>query len=248
MKQHHAVIVLFALILASSLTGFGSYRTTSRQVDEDMCRALALTLQEQQSDVISPDTIRMFNSHLQIASLRGKATLAVDVRSRGFKPYPHCSKATIFSLSDQRPAAIMWLLTGFWALFVWHRSRQHDAGQQRLVPISVAATTPSPSVSGESYGGLVYSSSTDVFYAANGEMVQLTPMQHKLMTLFFQSPTHSLTKTEICDVLWPKKPDASDTLYTLIRRLKHVVEQQSQLKIECDRSKAYRLTVRPMED
>ena len=49
---------------------------------------------------------------------------------------------------------------------------------------------------------------------------------------------------EICDALWPKKPDASDTLYTLIKRLKPIVEQHSGLKVESDRSKAYRLTIK----
>ena len=70
-----------------------------------MDRALAITMQEQHSDVINQDTIRIFNSHLQIAALRGKATLAVDTRSSQFKAYAHCSEATIFSLSDQRPTA-----------------------------------------------------------------------------------------------------------------------------------------------
>ena len=42
----------------------------------------------------------------------------------------------------------------------------------------------------------------------------------------------------------PKKPDATDTLYTLIRRLKPVIEQHSDLKIESDRSKSYRLEIR----
>ena len=97
MKQRYAVVVLFALVIASGLTSFGSYSSTSRQVSEDMDRALALTMQEQQSDVISQDTIRTFNSHLQIAELRGKAILAVDTRGRKFKAYAHCSEATIFS-------------------------------------------------------------------------------------------------------------------------------------------------------
>ena len=69
-------------------------------------------------------------------------------------------------------------------------------------------------------------------------------MQHQLMELFFLSPTHSLTKAEICDALWPKKPDATDTLYTLIRRLKPVIEQHSDLKIEADRGRAYELRVK----
>ena len=67
-------------------------------------------------------------------------------------------------------------------------------------------------------------------------------MQYQLMEMFFKSPSHQLTKTEICDALWPKKPDASETLYTLIRRLKPVIEQNSTLKIESNRGKAYRLT------
>lgn len=72
--------------------------------------------------------------------------------------------------------------------------------------------------------------------------VKFTPMQHQLMTLFFLAPDHRLTKEQICDALWPKKDDASETLYTLIRRLKTVLEAQSHLHILSDRSKAYQLT------
>ena len=221
MKQQYAVIVLFALIAVSSLTSLDSYRSTSQRVNEDMDRALAITMQEQQSDVISQDTIRTFNSHLQIAALRGKATLAVDTRNRQFKAYAHCSEATIFSLSDQRPAALLWVLTGCWAMFVWYRRAENPG-----------------------FGGLTYSEADGHFYAADGNEVLLTPMQHQLMEMFFYSPSHSLSKAEICDALWPKKPDASDTLYTLIRRLKPVIEQHSNLRIESDRSKAYRLTIK----
>ena len=238
MKQRYTVIVLFALILMSSLTSVDSYRSTSRMVSEDMDRALTLTMLEQQSDVISPDTIRKFNSHLQIAELRGKATLAVDVRARQFRAYAHCSEATIFSLSDQRPAALLWVLTGFWAMFILYRNRQKRAVEHLLLSVP----------SGLSYGGLVYSEEEGRFYAADGDVVSLTPMQHQLMEMFFHSPNHTLTKTEICNALWPKKPDANDTLYTLIRRLKPVVEQHSNLKIESDRSKAYRLVINQIEN
>jgi len=235
MKQQYAVIVLFALIVASSLTSLDSYRSTSRRVSEDMDRALAITMLEQQSDVISQDTIRTFNSHLQIAALRGKATLAVDTRSRQFKAYAQCSEATIFSLSDQRPAALLWVLTGCWAMFVWCLREKVIVKSEKF-----ATAIPSP----DGFGGLSYSEAEGRFYAADGNLVQLTPMQHQLMEMFFHSPSHSLSKAEICEALWPKKPDASDTLYTLIRRLKPVIEQHSNLKIESDRSKAYRLTVK----
>lgn len=206
-----------------------------------MDRALAITMLEQQNDVISQDTIRSFNSHLQIAELRGKATLAVDTRSRQFKAYAHCSEATIFSLSDQRPAALLWVLTGFWAMFMWYRGAKNH---ENMLLASGFTSEPVSVILGNGFGGLTYSEAEDRFYAADGNEVQLTPMQHQLMEMFFHSPSHCLSKAEICEALWPKKPDANDTLYTLIRRLKPVIEQHSNLKIESDRSKAYRLIIR----
>ena len=233
-QQQFADIVLFALIIASGLTSFSSYSSTSRLVCEDMDRALALALEEQQSDVINQDTIRTFNNHLQIAELRGKATLAVDTRGQKFKAYAHCSEATIFSLSDQRPATVLWVLTGFWAMLMWYRRRQSAVGE----PLTVTVANRN------AFGGLTYLEEDGRFYAADGNLVQLTPMQHQLMEMFFQSPSHSLTKAEICNALWPKKPDASETLYTLIRRLKPIIEEHSNLKIESDRSKSYSLKVK----
>ena len=226
MKQRHAVIVLFALIIASSLTSFSSYRSTEQMVESDLSQALTQALAQQQSDVITQDTIRTFNNHLQIAELRGKATIAVDAKSRQFKAYASCSQATIFSLSDQRPTAVLWTITLLWAAFCIYRYRQHTE--------QFAGTMQ--------YGGLSYAETESAFYDAQGQPVKLTPMQQQLMEMFFSSSNHQLTKTEICDALWPKKPDASETLYTLIRRLKPVIEQNSTLKIESDRGKAYRLT------
>ena len=228
MKQKYALTVLFVLILASSLTSLGCYSSTSRRVNEDMSRALALTMEEQQSDVITQDTIRTFNSHLQIAALRGKATLAVDAGDCQFKAYARCSEATIFSLSDQRPTALLWAVTLVWAAFCFYRRRQDVMQLAGMLQ----------------YGGLCYAEMEGTFYDARGQRIKLTPMQQQLMEMFFRSDAHLLTKTEICDALWPKKPDANDTLYTLIRRLKPVVEQHSDLKIESDRGRAYQLTVK----
>ena len=227
-QQRYTVIVLFALIIASAFTSLDSFRSTRKMVNEDMDRALALALEEQQNDVISQDTIRTFNNHLQIAELRGKATLAVDTRGRQFKAYAHCSEATIFSLSDQRLASLFWMITIGWGIYCFYRKK-------RFKPLLAGMIH---------FGGLRFSESENRFYAKDGHQVQLTPMQHQLMEMFFHSPSHTLSKTEICDALWPKKPDASETLYTLIRRLKPVVEQHSDLKIESDRSKAYRLKMK----
>ena len=221
MKQRHAVIVLFALIIASSVTSFSSYSSTSRLVSEDMDRAFALTMQEQQSDVISQDTIQVFNSHLQMEALRGKAVLAVATRQDGLRCEPKCSVATIFSMSDQRPASVLWTITILWGFYCFWRFRRE--------------------VSLVTFGGLAYSEKDGRFYNTKGHQIKLTPMQHSLMEMFFRSDSHLLTKTEICDALWPKKDDANDTLYTLIRRLKPIIEAHSNLMIESDRGRAYEL-------
>ena len=94
------------------------------------------------------------------------------------------------------------------------------------------------------FGGIYYSETDKRFMDKAGQHVKLTPMQQQLMEMFFRSESHLLTKTEICDALWPKKEDASETLYTLIRRLKPIIEQHSDLKIEADRGKAYELKIR----
>lgn len=221
MKQQHAVIVLFALILISSLASLHSFQATRFRVNEDMNQALVKALEEQRSDMISADTIRSFNSHLQMEALKGRAVLAVDTR-KGFSPRPQVSTATIFSLSDQRPSMVLWTMVLLWSIFCLYRHRQHIALGM--------------------YGGLALQEGR--FIDAKGTVVKLTPMQHQLMEMLWQSPSHQLSKKEICDALWPKKEDASETLYTLIRRLKPIIEQHSNLKIEVDRGKSYGLTVK----
>ena len=228
MKQQYLVIVLFALIVASSVTSLRSYRTTERQIERDMSQALSSALSMQQSNVITQDTIQSFNSNLQIAELRGKATIAVDTKGREFKAYARCSEATIFSLSDQRLTAVLWSMTLLWAAFCFYRRRHEMLQMAGMLQ----------------YGGLCFAEAEGTFYDAKGQRIKLTPMQQQLLEMFFRSEAHQLTKTEICDALWPKKPDASETLYTLIRRLKPVIEQHSDLKIESDRGHAYELTIK----
>ena len=221
MKQKYAVVILLGLKIASGLTSFRSYRATERVVAEDMACALTKALDQQQSDVISTDTIRVFNSYLKLDELRGNAVLAVTTRQNGLRCEPKCSAATIFAMSDQRPASILWTVALLWGLYCfWHYRKQ----------VNLVA-----------FGGLAYAEAEGRFYDAKGDQVKLTPMQQQLMEMFFRRETHQLSKTEICDALWPKKDDANDTLYTLIRRLKPIIEAHSDLKIESDRGRAYEL-------
>lgn len=224
MKQKYAVIILFALIVASSMTSLSSYQATERIVAEDMESALTKALAEQQSDVISTDTILVFNSFLTIEQLRGNAVLAVTTRQDGLRCEAKCSAATIFYMSDQRPASVLWTIALLWGLYCFWRYRKNE-----------------PLIA---FGGLAYSEIDRRFYNAKGKQVRLTPMQQQLMEMFFHNESHLLTKTEICDTLWPKKDDANDTLYTLIRRLKPIIEEHSDLKIESDRGRSYELKIR----
>ena len=221
MKQRYAVVVLFVLITASSMVSLTSYKATEQLVTADMNQALAKALDEQQSDVISADTIQVFNSYLKLEALKGNAVLAVDTK-KGFRPRPQVSTATILSLSDQRPSMILWSMAMLWGLFCLYQYR-------RNVALGL-------------YGGLALQNGH--FVDARGNKVKLTPMQQQLMEMLWKSPTHQLSKTEICNTLWPKKPDANETLYTLIRRLKPIIEQHSDLKIESDRGKSYGLTIK----
>lgn len=228
MRHRYAISVLLALLMTSFFTSYHSYRATESWVSKSMDQALALTLAEQKSDVISQDTIRVFNSHLQVERLRGKATLAVDTRQKKFTCYAKCSAATILSLSDQRPAAALWILSLLWAAFCFY-----FRGRVRL------QVKPDCSGNDLMLGGITYSAADGQFFASSGEIIQLTPMQQQVMEMFFHAPSHRISKAEICEALWPKKPDAYDTLYTLIRRLRLIVEKHSNLRIESDRSKSY---------
>lgn len=89
---------------------------------------------------------------------------------------------------------------------------------------------------------MVYATSDRSFRDCHGERIAFTPMQQQLMELFINASNRKLTKAFICETLWPKKPDASETLYTLIRRLKPIVSERCGLKIVADRGDGYRLT------
>ena len=223
MKHYPAVIVLLLLTLSSALASIGSYEATDRAVATDLSRALAETLREKQSDVVSADTIRTFNGHLQIAQLRGCAVIAVGTHRGRLQLEARCPATTVWRLSDQRPAAILALMALLWAPACVGKRRQ-----------------PKPVVAGVTLGTLTLSDTDQQFYTPSGLAVRLTPMQHQLLTLFFRSGSQQLSKQAICDALWPKKPDASETLYTLVRRLKPIIAPYG-LRLEADRGRAYRL-------
>lgn len=227
-------ILIFIFIMASALcSSMCSYRSASDRIETDVNNALELTLAQMQCDVVSADTIRCYRNYLTIAELKDTACIAMRTVRRGERhetemvAEANCDFMTVFMLSDQRAsgvllfAGILWLLGSLWYM------RQFK---------------PELLVEGLSYGGIIYAD--EKFMTTKGEQIRLTPMQHTLLEMFMNSEDHSLSKQEICDRLWPKKPDASDTLYTLIKRIKPIIEKHSNLKIESDRGKSYTLELK----
>ena len=232
MKKLPISIFLFVMLMAV-VSAITSYKTTCTRISEDVNNALALTKYQMPCDVVSADTIRCYRDNITIAEVKETACLAMRTIRKGNRheteliAEANCDFSTVLMLSDQRASASLMLVGLLWLIGSTVYIRRHK---------------PELIVQGITYGGLIFSN--DRFSNATGERIHLTPMQHTLLEMFLKSDDHTLTKQEICDRLWPKKPDANDTLYTLIRRIKPIIEANSNLKIESDRGKSYSLEIR----
>lgn len=98
------------------------------------------------------------------------------------------------------------------------------AMKSQFVPVSIA--------------GLTHASSSIVAASMQADL-NLTPMQERLMELFYASPSRTLSKEEICAALWPKKDNPEDGLYTFISRMKSSLASQSSLRIVNRRGREY---------
>lgn len=232
LKRRHAVIVVLCLILSSLVTAISSFNTAKGLAYEELDFALKQTLSEQQNDVITPDTIRQFRAHISIEALRKDSQIVVRSTPEQKVVYrAECSALSILNMSDQRLSLMLLLSAMLWSsMFLFRRK----ASEMRAFP-------PSPLTHYTNYGGIFFDETAKNFYDNTGKEIYFTPLQQRLMQMLILEPTHQVDKTSICETLWPNKPDASETLYTLIRRLKPIVEQTSELQIECVRGRAYRL-------
>ena len=232
MKKLPISIFLFVMLMAV-VSAITSYKTTCTRISEDVNNALALTKYQMPCDVVSADTIRCYRDNITIAEIKETACLAMRTIRKGNRheteliAEANCDFSTVLMLSDQRASASLMLVGLLWLIGSTIYIRRHK---------------PELIVQGIAYGGLIFNN--DRFSTTTGERIHLTPMQHTLLEMFLKSDNHTLTKQEICNRLWPKKPDANDTLYTLIRRIKPIIEANSNLKIESDRGKSYSLEIR----
>lgn len=146
-----------------------------------------------------------------------------------FRSYAHCNFGTIVSMSDQRLSFTLLILALCWATGACICLRRQQRGSDK------------PDVV---WGGLRFAEDEQLFYDSQNNLIRLTPMQTQLLMLFYQQPQHTLSKELICQTLWPKKTDANDTLYTLMKRIRPIIETHTQLKITSDRGKSYRLEIK----
>lgn len=254
LKAYHSILIFAILVMSAAFSSVSNYRKAQYAIVQDMNKALALTLQENKYQWIRPDTIQNYRSHLSIDLLKSTSILCYVMEDRRknknsqlansasqlsskamllnehfIQSYANCSMADVFNMSNQRTPLTLTLMAMIWAIasLYYHRRKQSWNHETDM------------------FGTMSYSQDEDSFYnQESGQAIKFTPMQHQLMQLFFNNTHHQLSKQEICDVLWPKKPDASETLYTLIRRIKPVIEQNSNLMIESERGKSYRLIIR----
>ena len=211
------------LMLCALCTGINSYNRTKGLIAQDVNSALEQVLAKMPDDVVTTDTIRCYrNCLIAMRTVRRDGRLETKLVAEA-----NCSFATTFMMSDQKASGSLLIVAMLWLLgSLWYVRRNR----------------PELIVQGLSYGGIVYNN--DKFITQSGEQIHLTPMQHSLLEMFITAETHTLSKQEICDRLWPKKPDANDTLYTLIRRIKPIIEAHSALKIESDRGRSYSLKIK----
>ena len=89
MKPYTAVVVFLTLVLSSVFTSINSYNHTKKMIVNDMNRALALTLSEQQEAWITPDTIINYRKNLKIDVLRNESFVTYALNNT---PKTLCSK------------------------------------------------------------------------------------------------------------------------------------------------------------
>ena len=240
MKPWFVVFVFMILLSSAVLSSIDRYNYTEQTIINDMNQALEQTLSAKREAWITPDTINDYRRNLKIDALRAesflsyaqpnapKALCSKRMKWRGkdrevaFQSYATCSFATVWGMSDQRIPYLLICLSSLWLLVSLKIIRRKKAGMTV-------------------FGELVYSQSSAQFYDSHDNPIPLTPLQSELMRLFLSNDQHTVSKKEICDRLWPKKPDASDTLYTLIRRIRPVIEERGKVKIVNERGKEYRL-------
>ena len=232
------IIIFIVLCLTAVATSYGSYRKAQRNIESDLQQALAKTINEKGVETMRQDSIRAYRS---IARTEGEMmTIAVgDETLRRHLRNQQLGEMAFITYTVGRERG-RWNVTfnteaKCSAAMIWSLSDQRLPAWLTVMALLSLAL---------SFRGRRQSQpiTMDCFNATH-----LTPMQRKLMEMFVSSDSHSLSKHEICNALWPKKDDASETLYALISRLKRELDKTGSFDIISDRGRAYILKRRKSE-
>ena len=232
------ILIFLLLCLTAMATSCGSYRKAERNIENDLKQALAKTINEKGMETMRQDSIRAYRS---IARTEGEMmTIAVgDETLRRHLRNPQLGEMAFitYTVRCERGG---WKVTfdteaKCSAVMIWSLSDQRLSAWLSVMALLSLAL---------SFRGRrqLRPITMDSFSATH-----LTPMQRQLMEMFVASGSHRLSKHEICDALWPKKDDASETLYALISRLKRELDKTSSFDIISDRGRAYILKRRKSE-
>lgn len=251
MKPITSIIVFLSLMIPSLFLSYGNYTTARQHIIEDVNQALAQTILYNTSEQITADTLKVFKSKLKIEALKetsylsmctnepSKISFCSDTMSYKYgderlhvRAYPNCSKATVFSISDQTTPGCMFFISLTWGLFslayFYRKNNSENQYEQEI-----------PSIR---FGNLSYSEARSMFYNDRHEAIYFTPMQCAFMKLLITSENKMLSIDDICVRLWPGKQNAKESLYTLVRRLKPIVENSCNMQIVSHKGGYYSLT------
>lgn len=252
MKPSIAVIVFFSLLLSSLFLSYDRYAIAKEHIIEDVNQALARTIRYEAPIHVTADTLEVYRSNLKIGMLRKTSYMAMcsdepsnvpfcsDTLSYKyggetfhFRAYPNCSEAAVFSMSGQTVPGMLLVASLLWGLFSMLYFRRNKSLCTVLVADSKSIV----------YGNLSFSASRSLFYNENYEEIHFTPLQFAFMKILITNEDKRVPVHKICESLWPGKYNARETLYTLVRRLKPVVEGNSNIKIISEKGGYYSLRI-----
>lgn len=253
MKPQTAFIIFLSIILPSIFLGYHNYMVAQENIIEDVNQALATTILKRSSDRITADTLNLYRQELKINQLENTSylslcteepskitfcsdTMSYKVGEERFyiRAYPNCSKAAILGMSDQKVPSVLFTISLFWGMFsmiYFYRKNKMTISANPDIPVIKV-------------GSLSFYQDSNIFLDNQRQEIYFTPMQLQLMKMFVESKNHKLSVEEICNTLWPGKEDARDTLYTLIRRLKPIVEKTSNMRIMAEKGHYYVLKIK----
>lgn len=237
-------------MIPSLLLSYGSYKTAEEHIIADVNQALAQTILYKASDRITADTLRVYRQNLKIDRLKKTSYLAMCTEAPSHvsfcsdtmsykcgeerlhvRAYPNCSKAAVFSMSEQAIPCTLFIASLLWGMF-----SVFCLNHKKFLNLNFQ-----PDNQSIAFGDITFSESRSLFYNGNNEEIHFTPMQYAFMKILITSECKKVPVNDICEKLWSGKDNAKETLYTLVRRLKPVVKSNSNVKIISDKGGYYSL-------